>query len=106
MFIWNNLKDFTKVVPDDYLKLLKGMYGLKQSGRIWHKKLDKELQDMGFNKMKCDHSIWIYQKDGIKVIIPVFVDDMTIMSKSKDAVQGVKDELKKKFKLRDRKSVV
>ena len=69
------------------------MYGLKQSGRIWHKKLDKELQDMGFNKVKCDHSIWIYQKDGIKVIIPVFVDDMTIMSKSKDAVQGVKDEL-------------
>ena len=29
--------------PDDYLKLLKGMYGLKQSGRIWHEKLEKEL---------------------------------------------------------------
>ena len=51
--------------------------------------------------MKCGHSIWIYQKDGIKVIIPIFVDDMTIISKSKDAVQSVKDELKKIFKLRD-----
>ena len=33
---------------------------------------------MRFNKVKCDHNIWIYQKDGIKVIIPVFVDDMTV----------------------------
>jgi transposase InsO family protein len=92
---------FHQGAPDDYLKLLKGMYGLKQSGRIWHKKLDKELQDMGFSKVKCDHSIWVYQKDGTKVIIPVFVDDMTIISKSKTLVQSVKDELKKRFKLRD-----
>jgi hypothetical protein len=71
------------------------MYGLKQSGRIGHKKLEKELQDMGFAKVGCDHSIWVYQKDGIKIIIPVFVDDMTIVSKSKDAIQGIKDELKR-----------
>ena len=75
------LKGFHQGAPEDYLKLLKDMYGLKQSGRIWHKNLDKELQDMGFNKVKCDHSIWIYQKDEIKVIIPVLLNDMTIMSK-------------------------
>ena len=42
---------------DDFLHLLKGIYGLKQAGWIWHKKLDKELQDMGFTKVKCDHSV-------------------------------------------------
>jgi hypothetical protein len=94
---------FHQGAHDDYLKLFKGMYGLKQPGRIWHKKLDKELQDIRFSKVRCDHSIWVYQKDGIKIIIPVFVDDMTIVSKSKGASRGYmqvrqplnKDELKR-----------
>jgi hypothetical protein len=86
---------------DDFLQLLKGIYGLKQSGRIWHQKLDKELQEMDFVKVRCDHSIWVYQKGENRVIIPVFVDDLTIASKSKEAVQTVKDELRKRFKLRD-----
>src|SRR5882672_12778856 len=48
---------------DDFLQLLKGLYGLRQSPRIWHKKLDKVFQEIGFAKVRCDHSIWIYQKD-------------------------------------------
>ena len=86
---------------DDFLQLLKGLYGLRQSPRIWHKKLDKVLQEIGFTKVRCDHSIWIYQKDNVKIIIPVFVDDMTLASKSKEAIQHVKAELKARFKLRD-----
>src|SRR5215471_12011740 len=86
---------------DEFLQLLKGIYGLKQAGRIWHKKLDKELQDMGFIKVQCDHSVWVFQRHGTKVIIPVFVDDMTIASKSKEMIQSVKEELKRRFKLRD-----
>jgi hypothetical protein len=86
---------------DEFLQLLKGIYGLKQSPRIWHKKLDQELQSIGFVKVQCDHSIWVFNKNNTKVIIPVFVDDMTIASKSKAAIQHVKDELKKRFKLRD-----
>ena len=86
---------------DDFLQLLKGLYGLRQSPRIWHKKLDKVFQEIGFAKVRCDHSIWIYQKDDVKIIIPVFVDDMTLASKSKEAIQRVKAELKARFKLRD-----
>jgi hypothetical protein len=47
---------------DDFLRLLKGIYGLRQSPRVWHKTLDKVLQQMGFRKVRCDHSIWIYEK--------------------------------------------
>ena len=60
--------------PDMFLRLLKGLYGLKQAGHIWHKKLDSVLQSLGFTKVKCDHSIWVYQKGEVKIIIPVFVD--------------------------------
>ena len=56
---------------------------------------------MGFTKVRSDHSIWVYIREDVKIIIPVFVDDLTIASKSKEAIQHVKDELKKRFKLRD-----
>ena len=39
------------------LKLIKSIYGLKQAGRQWHKKLDSVLQDMGFTLVRCDNSI-------------------------------------------------
>ena len=39
------------------LKLVKSIYGLKQAGRQWHKKLDSVLQDMGFILVHCDNSI-------------------------------------------------
>ena len=83
------------------LKLNKGLYGLKQSGRLWHQKLDSELLSMGFTKVRCDNSIWVYRKDSIRVIIPVFVDDMTIASNDPSQITWVKQELQKRFKLRD-----
>jgi hypothetical protein len=86
---------------DDILQILKGIYGLRQSPRVWHKKLDSVLQQLGFKKVRCDHSIWIYQQGDTRVILPVFVDDMTIASKSKAAIQKVKDDLKKHFKIHD-----
>jgi hypothetical protein len=36
---------------DDFLQLLKEIYGLRQSGRLWHKKLDSVLQEIGFAKV-------------------------------------------------------
>ncbi len=73
--------------PDEVLLLKRGLYGLKQASRIWHIKLDNILCGMGFVKVKSDHSIWVYEKDGVKIVIPVFVDDLTLVSKSKEAIK-------------------
>ena len=82
-------------------RLVKSLYGLKQAGRCWHKKLNEELEKLGFHKTICEHSVWIYSKGESRIIIPVFIDDMTIVAKSKAAVESVKDDLKKCFKLHD-----
>jgi hypothetical protein len=92
---------FHQGARDEFLLLLKGLYGLRQSPRIWHKKLNAVLVSFGFKQVLCDHSIWVYLKDGVKIILPVFVDDMTIASKSKEAIQKLKDDLKHHFKLHD-----
>lgn len=92
---------FEQGEPDWVLKLRKAIYGLKQASRMWHIVLDKALREMGFTLVKCDHSIWVYKRGDIRIIIPVFVDDMTIAAKSKAEIEKVKDELKRRFKLRD-----
>ena len=56
---------------------------------------------MGFSLVDSGNSIWVYTKEGIRIIIPVFVDDMTIVAKDKSSINCVKNELKKRFKLRD-----
>jgi hypothetical protein len=58
--------------------LFKSLYGLKQAGHCWHFKLKEELEKMGFKRNVCEHSIWIFIKDKVRIIVPVFIDDMTI----------------------------
>ena len=85
--------------PEQVCKLMKSLYGLKQAGRMWHQKLDKELTSMGFSLIDSDNSIWVYTKEGIRIIISVFVNDMTTAAKDKSSINWVKNELKKRFKL-------
>jgi hypothetical protein len=92
---------FVEKGSDWVWRLLKAIYGLKQAGRCWHKKLNTVLEDMGFRRIVCEHSIWIYRKDDVRIIIPVFIDDITIASESMEKIQEVKDHLRSHFKLRD-----
>ena len=92
---------FEEKSPEWVWRLRKSLYGLKQAGRCWHEKLHEVLTKLGFDRLVCEHSVWVYLRDGVRVIIPVFVDDITIAAKSKDAIQRVKDELRAHFKLRD-----
>ena len=82
-------------------KLGKGLYGLKQGGRLWYKKLAATLVSMGFRILRSDNSVYVLTNDIVTVIIPVFVDDCTLVSKSKEALQKIKQELLSHFKLRD-----
>src|ERR1700722_13178988 len=73
--------------------LLKSIYGLKQAGQCWHKKLNEVFEKIGFSRITCEHSIWIYHQDDVRIVIPVFIDDMTIAAKSKAEIDRVKDDL-------------
>jgi Reverse transcriptase (RNA-dependent DNA polymerase) len=84
---------------EDVLKINKGIYGLKQSPRLWHEKLDSVLSQLGFTKIKSDDSVWVFYKEGVHIIVPIFVDDMTLVSKDKAAIDQLVSDLEKHFKL-------
>ena len=96
------LEGFPQGDEGKVLHLLKSIYGMCQSPHLWHKKLDEVLcNQLGFRKNKSDASVWVYDQDGVCIIVPVFVDDMTLVSKSKEQVDQLKQDLRKFFKLRD-----
>jgi hypothetical protein len=80
-------------------KMIKGLYGLKQGGRCWFERLEEVLLGMGFTRIRSDASIFVWDHEGTKVIVPVFVDEITLASKSKTKIQHIKRELAKHFKL-------
>ena len=45
---------------------------------------------MGFQRVESGRSVYVWEKDGCKVITPVFMDDLTIVSKSRAMVDKVK----------------
>ena len=89
--------------PNVVCKLHKSLYGLKQSARQWNKKLHSVLDSMGFKRVLSDNSIYIYSRNQVKLIVPIFIDDITLVLKDNAAIDSIStvQELSKYFKLRD-----
>jgi len=83
------------------LRLLKGLYGIKQGPRIWVLKLHSVLTEIGFERTDCDYSVYIYRRNNVKVILLIHVDDLLIASNSRDTIQKVKSDLASRFKIHD-----
>ena len=83
------------------LKLNRALYGLKQAGHQWHKKLDSVMSAMEFKLVQCDNSIWVYKRDQTHIIVPVYVNDMTVVCKSPAEYTSIVSELKQHFKLKE-----
>ncbi len=97
----NQPEGFRQGGPNLVCKLHKSLYGLKQSARLWAETFAKVLYKLGFKKTYSDASLCIYDRDNVKVIMPVFVDDITLASSSKEALDKFVEEIGKHFKLRD-----
>ena len=82
-------------------KLKKSLYGLKQAARQWNKKLHVTLVELGYRRMESDRSVYVYTKDGVLVVIPVFIDDITLASNSQSKIDSTIQELQSHFKLRN-----
>jgi hypothetical protein len=77
-------------------RVLKSLYGLKQSSRQWYQKLDNFLISLGFKRSAADPCLYIRNK----CWIAVYVDDLSIAGSLKE-VDLLKDYLQDKFKMKD-----
>lgn len=82
------------------LRLLKALYGLKQGGRAWYEMLDKTMRLLGFERVQSDRSVWVWLRDGVRLIVPAYVDDLTLVGADRAKINSVVAELQQHFKLR------
>jgi hypothetical protein len=84
-------------------KLKKNLYGLHQASRQWAKKLATHLKSMSFDQCKSDSCVFIKNDKTTKkvIFVLVYVDDMMLVSNSRELIQDIKQTLKLEFELKD-----
>jgi hypothetical protein len=55
--------------------IMRGLYGMKQSGRIWNKTLNEQMLTWGFTRLECEPCIYYRKNNNDIVIAAVHVDD-------------------------------
>ncbi|KAD7476990.1 hypothetical protein E3N88_00126 [Mikania micrantha] len=59
-------------------RLVKSLYGLKQSPRNWNGKLTSTLLEMGFVQSISDYSLFVKNDSNVYIVLLVYVDDIVI----------------------------
>jgi transposase InsO family protein len=82
-------------------KLHKSIYGLKQSPRLWYKKLHDFLCHIGFERLHADPSAYRLVDGAEMVIMIIYVDDLILCSKSAHMLVKLKEQLSSAFRMTD-----
>ena len=63
------------------MRLLKSLYGLRQSPTNWWNTTDKHLVEIGFNRLKSNPCVYTYSGCGAIYILTPYVDDVLLLGK-------------------------
>lgn len=83
-----------------YVKLLKALYGAKQSPRAFHSLIDKYLQSQGYTKVKSCNCVYVKRKGGKLCIIALYVDDLILVGHP-ELLFRIKKALSERFEMKD-----
>jgi hypothetical protein len=82
------------------VKLQKSLYGLKQSGCMWYKRLSKFLSKRGYTNNDDCPCVFIKKSTSGFCIISVYVDDLNIIGSDID-INEARHHLKTEFEIKD-----
>ncbi|EGD82047.1 hypothetical protein PTSG_11914 [Salpingoeca rosetta] len=88
--------------PNTVLRLKRGLYGLKQSPRLWNHTLDTWMREQDFVATATDACIYRRTCKGGKMMwVAVYVDDLLIFADSDSDMAAFKKAISKRFKMKD-----
>jgi hypothetical protein len=82
------------------VKLIKSLYGLKQSGRMWYNRLKEFLLNKGYSNSDDCLCVFIRNSCTDFYIISVYVNDLNIIGHAKN-IDEAHNHLKKEFEMKD-----
>jgi hypothetical protein len=90
---WNGAKG--KVLP-----LLKGLYGLKQSGRLWYHELKQFMESQGLMQNRFEPALYSKRNDNQFLIACTYVDDILIAYSHEDELSNFLNNMERAFKIK------
>ena len=85
-------------------RLLKGLYGLKQAGRLWHQRLVGWLLERGFTQCLSDPCLFVRRLNGHVLFLAIYVDDL-VYSGNAASIALFKEELSTAFEVTHEQSL-
>jgi hypothetical protein len=84
----------------DYVcKLKKALYGLKHAPRAWYHRLDKFLQDKGFEKGTIDNNLYNKSEGDDLLVVLVYVDDIIFGCTNDPSVHWFANSMQTEFEM-------
>src|SRR5208337_1179921 len=101
-FIFMKAPEGSGLPPGTIVRLLRMLYGLKQSPRKWNERLNTYLLSVGFQRSLNDPALyWRNGDDGTSYIL-VYMDDLLILTpKGSTFLSEIKEALSKEFEMKD-----
>jgi hypothetical protein len=86
--------------PDHVCRLQKGIYGLKQAGRIWNAVINEFLLELGFSRSTADPCVYILFRSDGPLLVGLYVDDMPFAG-TPTAIAWFKQAVANRFDYKD-----
>ena len=83
------------------MRLLKSLYGLRQSPRYWYDTVDKHVVEIGFKSLESDPCVYIYSEGGAIYVLTLYVDDVLLLGKDRKVLERIKRKLMGRFSMTD-----
>ncbi|KAH9163017.1 hypothetical protein LEN26_000680 [Aphanomyces euteiches] len=100
--IYIELPEILKVDSKKYVGLLlKSLYGLKQSGRLWHEEADQALINLGLIRSQLDPCLYFCWTNGQFTLCGLYVDDLLLFSQDDDKLDQIIQSLVAKYNVKD-----
>ena len=81
-----------------YVQLLRALYGLQQSAKLWYDKINESLIALGFQANPKDPCCYNIMVDGTQATLCMHVDDMLITHVSDRGCKAVEDMIRQEWK--------
>jgi hypothetical protein len=92
------LEDMKDMPGNPVMRIMKGLYGAKQAGRLWNKMLDSSLKRRGFVVTTHDPCLYVkFMPDGRRLFVLGYVDDCAITGDSDVEIEELISSLKKEY---------
>jgi transposase InsO family protein len=86
---------------DWVMRLMKGLYGMKQASRIWNQTFHKVMVQMNFTRLTCEWCVYRRQTATGITIFAIHVDNIIAVSSSPKENARFKDELRLHWEISD-----